>query len=149
MVVLVGSTLVGWAWLGDDGVRFSGAPLWSQYGRTLLYMLLFTWIGTAAASIIRNQTAALVVVFLWPLAIEPILGLMMKLIPGLDSLDDLSKAFPFNAGDRLIRSTEVGKALDAVLGGAQLSTAAGTAIFAGFAAVLMLISYLLFVKRDA
>lgn len=147
--ILLLSTLVGWLWLHDDGVRFSGAPLVEQYARALLYALIFVWIGTAAACIIRNQTAALVVVFLWPLAIEPILGLIIKLIPGMDGLEKVSKAFPFNAGDQLIHSTEVGKALDAFLGGAQLSTLTGTLIFAGFAAVLMIASYLLFLRRDA
>ncbi|MFT4009542.1 MAG: ABC transporter permease [Nocardioidaceae bacterium] len=147
--ILLFATLVGWLWLHDDGVRFSGSPLLRQYGRALLYMLIFVWIGTAAAAIIRNQTAALVVVFLWPLALEPILGLIIRLIPGMDGLEKVSKAFPFNAGDRLIHSTEVGEALDAFLGGAQISTVAGTLIFAGFAALVMAVSYLLFLRRDA
>jgi len=43
----------------------------------------------------------------------------------------------------------VARALDAVLGGAQLSSEAGFAIFGGFTAGLMGLSYLLFLRRDA
>ena len=149
LAILLLSTFVGWLWLRDDGVDFGTAQLWQQIGRTLCYALLFVWVGAAVASILRNQTAALVTVFIWPLAVEPLLGLIITVIPGMDSLERISKGFPFNAGDRIMRSTDVGKALDALLGGHQLSTAEGFLIFGGFTAGLMALSYVLFLRRDA
>ncbi len=149
LAVLLLSALVGWAWLADDGIDFATAELAGQIGRTLCYTVLFVWIGAAVASILRNQTAALVTVYVWPLAVEPLLGLIVAVIPGMDGLEKVSRGFPFNAGDRIMRSTEIGKALDALLGGAQLSMVAGFSIFGGFAAGLMALSYLLFLRRDA
>jgi ABC-type transport system involved in multi-copper enzyme maturation permease subunit len=149
LAILLMSTLVGWLWLQDDGIEFGTAELVQQVARALSYAVLFIWVGAAVSSVIRNQTAALVTVFIWPLAVEPILGLIIKVIPGLDSLENVAKWFPFNAGDRIIRSTEVGQALDAALGGTQLSTMRGYLIFGGFTAGVMALSYVLFRKRDA
>lgn len=149
LAIMLLSTLVGLLWLNDDGVQFGGAPLLEQMARTAAYALLFVWSGAAITSILRNQTAALVAVFVWPLAVEPLLGLVIRLIPGLDSLEDLTKFFPYNAGDRLLRNTEAAAALDELLGGDQLSTLGGFAVFGAFCGLLMLASYLLFQKRDA
>jgi ABC-2 type transport system permease protein len=149
LVILLLSTFVGWLWLNDDGVDFGGSAMVDQMARALSYSLLFVWIGAAVASIVRNQMAALVAVFLWPLAIEPLLGLIIRIVPGMDSLERVAKGFPFNAGDRVIRNTDVGRALDALLGSAELSTSTGYLIFGGFTAAMMAVSYVLFLSRDA
>jgi len=149
LTILLLSTFVGWLWLRDDGVVFGGQVAWEQVARTFAYTVIFVWVGAAVASILRNQTASLVVVYIWPLVVEALLGLILRLIPGMDFLDDISKGFPFNAGDRIIRSTEIGRAFDEALGGAQLSTGEGFAVFGGFCAALMATSYILFSRRDA
>ena len=149
LTILLLSTFVGWVWLNDNGVSFGGQVTWEQVARTTAYTVIFVWIGAAVASLVRNQTASLVAVYLWPLVVEALLGLILRLIPGMDFLEDISKGFPFNAGDRIIRTTEIGRAFDEAFGGAQLSTGAGFAIFGGFCAGLMGLSYLLFLRRDA
>jgi len=149
LTILLLSTFVGWAWLQDDGIEFGTSELVAQIARALCYGLLFVWVGAAVASIMRNQTAALVIVFIWPLAVEPLLELIITVMPGLDGLEPISKGFPFNAADRILRNTDVARALDAVLGGAQLSSEAGFLIFGGFTAGLMALSYVLFLRRDA
>jgi ABC-2 type transport system permease protein len=149
LVTMLLSTAVGWLWLHDDGVRFGTSELWQQIGRSLVYVLLFTWIAASAASLLRNQTAALVAMFIWPLALEPLIRLILRAIPGLDTLDTISKYFPYTAGDRIMRSTTIGRALDELLTGDQISTWAGFAVFGIFAGALLGASYLLFLRRDA
>ena len=149
LVTMLLSTLSGWLWLQDDGVEFLTPELFEQIGRTLIYALCFVWIAASAASLLRNQTAAMVVIFLWPLALEPLVRLILVAIPRMDDLEKISRYFPFNAGDRVIRSGEVGRALDAILGGGQISAVAGGFVFAGFTALLMACGLTLFLRRDA
>ena len=149
VVILLLATLAGWVFLHDDGVKFATSALWEQYARTLVYTLCFLWVAASAASLLRNQTAALVALFVWPLAVEPIVRLILVAIPGLDDLEKLSRYLPFQAGGRIIRNTEIGRALDAMLGGEQISGTAGFVVFAGFTAVLMAASFVLFARRDA
>lgn len=149
LVTMVLSTLAGWVWLQDDGVKFLTADVFEQFARTLVYALCFLWIAASATSILRNQTAAMVVIFLWPLALEPLVRLILIAIPRMDDLEKLSRYFPFNAGDRVIRSTEVGRALETLLGGGQISAWMGFFVFAGFTAALMAYSWSQFLKRDA
>ena len=107
------------------------------------------WIAASAASLLRNQTAAMVAIFLWPLALEPLLRLILIAIPQMDDLEKVSRYFPFNAGDRVIRSNDVGRALEVLLGGGQIGAWTGFFVFAGFTAVLMAASWSLFLRRDA
>jgi ABC-2 type transport system permease protein len=149
LVTMLLSTLAGWVWLQDDGVRFLTSDLVEQVGRTLVYTLCFVWIAASAASLLRHQTAAMVAIFLWPLALEPLIRLILIAIPRMDDLEKLSRYLPFNAGDRVMRSTDVGRALDTLLGGGVISAWTGFVVFAGFTAALMAASYTLFDRRDA
>jgi len=149
LVTYLLATLSSWIWLQDDGLALVNGEWAEQLARTVAYSLLFFLIGAAAASLLRNQTAALVGVYLWPLAIEPIIRLMLLAIPNTDTPEKLARYLPFNAGDRLIRNGEAAQTLDAILGGEQISTFAGTSIFVLFTAALLAASYLLFLRRDA
>lgn len=149
LVTYLLATFSAWAWLQDDGLALVNDEWAVQLVRTLAYSLLFFIIGGAAASLLRNQTAALVGVYLWPLAIEPIIRLMLLAIPNTDTPEKLARYLPFNAGDRLMRNSEAARTLDALLGGEQISTLVGTAIFVGFTAALLAASYTLFLRRDA
>ncbi|HSV40723.1 MAG TPA: hypothetical protein VLI04_18325 [Nocardioidaceae bacterium] len=143
------SSLVSWLWLQDDGLALVSDEWFEQFGRTVYYSLIFVWIAAAATSILRNQTAALVAVYLWPLAIEPLIRLMLFAIPNTEQPEKLARYLPFNAGDRVIRNSEAGRALDAFLGGEQISTEVGFVVFTGFAALAMAVSLVLFTRRDA
>jgi ABC-2 type transport system permease protein len=145
LVTILGSALVGWLWLHDNGVSFGGAQLFETLGRTLLYTLVFTWVATAFTSLIRNQTAALVLLFLWPLAVESIITLIFSVTPGLKDNSDLTRFLPFGAGARIVE--ELTKAHSTF--GQPLSMVGGLVIFGGLTLVLMVASLALFRSRDA
>ncbi len=149
LVTYLLASFVSWIWLQDDGLSLGGGEWFQQLGRTLLYSLLFFLIGGAAASVLRNQTAALVSVYLWPLAVEPLIRLMLLAIPNTDTPEKLARYLPFNAGDRLIRDDQAGRVLDALLGGPQIGVGVGTAVYAAFTVAMLVLSYVLFVRRDA
>ena len=64
-----------------------------QSARTLAYSLCFLW-SRLAASLLRNQTAAMVVIFLWPLALEPLVRLILFAIPHMDDLGEVRDTSP-------------------------------------------------------
>lgn len=145
LVIMLGSALSGWLWLRDDGVSFATSGVAGTIGRTLVYTLIFVWIATAFTSLIRNQTAALVLVFIWPLAVENVIGLVFRLVPGLRDHSGVTRFLPFGAGGRILNRFQ--KA-DSVFGD-PLSAWGGTVIFGGITLVLVLAGLALFQKRDA
>lgn len=147
LVALLGSSLVGWLWLRDDGIAFASAAMAEQYARTLAYSVVFVLLVTAVASLVRSQTAALTLMFLWPLVVEPMIGLIMVALPGT-TLDRLARLLPFDAGDQIHRVDLPGNT-ENVLGGPALADWAGGLVFGGLTAVLMVLSWALFQRRDA
>ncbi|MGH3444625.1 MAG: ABC transporter permease [Nocardioidaceae bacterium] len=145
LVTMVCSALVGWLWLHDDGVPFALSDLGQVIGRTLLYTLVFTWIATAFTSLIRNQTAALVLMFLWPLAFENVITLILNVVPGLRDHADVARFLPYTAGSRIIASVD--KAHSTF--GQPLSLIGAVVVFGGLTAILMAASLVLFRSRDA
>ncbi|HET7385817.1 MAG TPA: ABC transporter permease [Nocardioidaceae bacterium] len=145
LMTLVCSALIGWLWLHDDGVPFHVSDLAAIVGRTLLYTLVFTWIATAFTSLIRNQTAALVLMFLWPLALENVVTLILNVVPGLRDHADLTRFLPFTAGTRMISSID--RATSTF--GEPLSLVGAVIVFGGLTAILMVASLVLFRSRDA
>lgn len=145
LVTLLLGALMGWLWLHDDGVRFMTYDVWRTVAKAVVYSVLFTLAATAFTAIIRQQAAALVLMFLWPLAIEQILGLVPRLVPGLEEVAGLARFLPFDAGARILGGADVGGAMF----GDPLTPWAGFVVFGGFAAVLMAVSIVLFQKRDA
>jgi ABC-2 type transport system permease protein len=145
LLTMLGSLLVGWLWLHDDGVSFATSAVAGAVGRTLLYTLVFTWIAMAFTALIRNQTAALVLLFLWPLAVENVVTLIFSLVPGLRDHSGLTRFLPFTAGGRIV--DQMSKASGVF--GDPLSVVGGLVIFGGVTAVLMALSLVLFDRRDA
>lgn len=146
LLTCLGSALAGWLWLRDDGVSFASADMGKTIARALVYTLVFICIAAAFTSLIRNQTAALVLLFLWPLAIENVIALVMQVVPGLRDHSDVTRFLPFTAGDRIL-SQPPGSSSS--LFGEQLSSIGGLVIFGGLTVVLMAASLLLFRRRDA
>ncbi len=145
LVTMLGALLAGWLWLHDDGVPFVLGDLVRTVARTLAYTLVFTWLATAFTSLVRNQTAALVLMFLWPLAVENVIVLVFRLVPGIREHTDLTRFLPFTAGGRIIdQSGPAGS-----LFGQPLSAWGGLVVFGGLAVLAMVASLLLFRRRDA
>jgi ABC-type transport system involved in multi-copper enzyme maturation permease subunit len=145
LVTMLGSMLSGWLWLRGDGVPVVTGDTWAAVARTLLYTLLFTWLAAAFTALVRNQTAALVLLFLWPLAVESIISVVFTLVPALRDHAEVTRFLPFNAAGRIV--SQVPKA-DGMFG-SPLSLAGAIVIFGGLTAIAMAGSISLFHKRDA
>jgi ABC-type transport system involved in multi-copper enzyme maturation permease subunit len=139
------SALMGWLWLRDNGISFASYDVARTIVKACVYTLLFTWAATAFTALVRQQTAALVLMFLWPLAIENILTALANVVPGLDDLAPLTRFLPYNAGNRLLGVRDV----TGPLFGDPLTPWGGFLVLAGFAAALTAGSLVLFLRRDA
>lgn len=144
LVTMLLAGLVAWVFLHDYVTVFSGQT-WEVIGRQLIYVAILSCLGMAFTSITRSQAFALVTLFLWPLLIESIITLIFHLVPGLRDHSEVSRFLPFDAGQRLV---DVLTSADSTFGD-PLSPLGGGLIFGLTAAVLMVVSYLLFQRRDA
>jgi ABC-2 type transport system permease protein len=145
VLTMLGSLLAGLVWLADDPVRLVTGATAGAAVRTLVYTVLLTWVAAAFTALTRNQTAALVLLFLWPLAVENVITLVFQLVPALRSHADLTRFLPFQAADRILnQGTEATSVF-----GQPLSLAGALVIFGGLAVVGMAASLALFHRRDA
>jgi ABC-2 type transport system permease protein len=145
LLTIVGSLLCGWLWLHGDGVDLLTGQTWRAVPHALGYAVLFCWIAAAFTALVRNQTAALVLLFIWPLVVENVVTLVFTLVPALRDHADLARFLPFTAGARILTVLPKG---DGLLGD-PMSALGGVLIFGGLAAVAMAASLLLFHRRDA
>ncbi len=141
------ATGVGWLFLHGLDVSVYTARTWEGLGRAVLYAVVLTCLAMAFTALVRNQTAALVFLFIWPLAIENVVSLIFFVVPGLSDHADVTRFLPFDAGSR-INSDTVFSPADSVFG-APLSWVGGLLVFGGVTAVLMAASAVLFDRRDA
>lgn len=145
LLTMLGSLLAGLVWLSDDPVRLVSGATAGAAVRTLVYTVLLTWTAAAFTALTRNQTAALVLLFLWPLAVENVISLVFQLVPALRSHADLTRFLPFNAAGRILN-----QAADATsVFGQPLSLAGALLIFGGLTVAGMAASLALFHRRDA
>lgn len=144
LVTLVLSGLVAELFL-HEYVDVLSAETVRIIGRQVLYGVVLSWLAMAFTSLTRSQAFALVAIFLWPFLIEPLVFVFFRLVPGLRDHTELLRFRPFDAGARLVN------ALADPVGtfGEPLSALGGLAVFGGTAAVVMLVSYVLFTRRDA
>lgn len=141
------SVSVGWLFLRTEGIGVWGEETWSGLGRAVLYAVVMSWLAMAFTALIRNQTAALVLLFIWPLAIENVVTLIFFLVPGLRDHSELTRFLPFSAGSRI--NSDAGFAPGESLLGAPLTWPGGLLVFGGVAVVAMVASAVLFRRRDA
>ena len=145
LLTMLGSILVGWLWLHGHDVPIATGATWRTVARTLVYTLLFSWLAAAFTALVRNQTAALVLLFLWPLAVENVVSVVFSLVPAVRDHAEVTRFLPFNAGSRII--SQVPGADGAF--GSPLSVWAAVVVFGGLTAVAMAVSLALFHRRDA
>lgn len=143
-LTLIGSAFVGWLWLSDNGVQFWTAEVWAVIGRTVAYTVVLTFLAATFTALVRNQTFALVALFVWPLAIETIVNIVFQAVPALRDNTGLTRFLPFGAGSRIISATN-----GTGLFGDPLTGLGGAFIFGGLTVVLMVASLVLFRSRDA
>ena len=101
----------------------------------LLYMMLFSLAGLAIGNLVRHSAGAIVVLILWPLLVESILGGLSR-----NWFSWLTRWLPFAAGQRMISFAD-----DTLLFGQWT----GGAYFAGFVALLLVLAAVFLRRRDA
>jgi ABC-2 type transport system permease protein len=141
------ATLAGWLFLSGEDVTIYHSGTFAALGRVVVYAVALTWLAMGFTGLVRNQTAALVFLFIWPLAIENVITLMFFLVPGLRDHADLTRFLPFGAGARINSDSVFADGTAAF--GEPLTWLGGLVIFGGVTALLMVGAHLLFRRRDA
>jgi ABC-2 type transport system permease protein len=117
-------------------------------GGTVLLVVLFALLGLGLGWALRNVPAAVALLFVLPVAVEPILRVLLS-IKALDAFAGLGRFLPFTAGGQLVAySTRVDPSVPAALRN-DLSPLAGGLTFMAVIAVLLLVAAVLFQRRDA
>lgn len=135
--------------LDTDGALASSG-VWNVVLGATLYTMLFGLCGLAVAGLVRNQTGALALILLFPLVIESVLGVILRLVANLadNNVDAIAKVFPFDAGAQMFARPSA-ELIDEVLGYEPFGPVAGGLILVGFTAALLGAAYALFRRRDA
>lgn len=141
------AVLIGWLFLSGKGVEVFHETTFAALGRAVISTVLLVCLAMAFTGLVRNQTAALVLLFLWPLAIENIITLVFFIVPGLREHSDLTRFLPFAAGGRINDDSAFAKG-DTLFGN-PMTWVGGLLIFGGLTLVLMAASQVLFRRRDA
>jgi ABC-2 type transport system permease protein len=144
LVAMLLSGLIGVLFVGRWVTIFDGQTIGVIAWQTLSTVLL-TWLAMAFTSLTRSQAFALVTIFLWPLLVESLVNLFFQLVPGLRGHQDVLRFLPFAAQRRMVAVLHYGTSTF----GQPLTALGGAVVFGGVAVLLMLVSYLLFHKRDA
>lgn len=138
------SLLVTLLWFAGLDFHYDWAALLAAIGRRVVFTVLLTWVVMSLTVLLRNQTFALVAMYLWPMAVETMIKGIFQL-PGLRDHNDFTRFLPFNAGGRIIQREPAG---DGVFG-ETLNAWGGFIVFGVFTAILVTAALALFQKRDA
>lgn len=141
------SVTVGWLFLSGKGVEVFHAATFAALGRAVLSTVLLVSLAMAFTGLVRNQTAALVLLFLWPLAIENVITLVFFIVPGLREHADVTRFLPFAAWDRINGDSVFAEG--ASLFGNPMTWTGGLLIFGAMTALLMAVALPWFRRRDA
>jgi ABC-type transport system involved in multi-copper enzyme maturation permease subunit len=113
----------------------------------LVYVVIYAVLGLALGQLFRGVPSALVILLVVPLVVETLIA-GLSLVPALDWLQPSLKFLPFSAGGQLMATEAVNNNGDGpdfdyfdrwVSGG----------VFAIFVAVILIVAWTLFKKRDA
>jgi ABC-2 type transport system permease protein len=163
VVVLIScllSLLCSLIWFTGLDFQYDWGYLFLAIFKRIVYAVLLTWLVMSVTVLIRHQTFALVLLYLWPLGIETMIRLVLlplSALTGDDDLYELSRFLPFNAGSRIIQT--FGTVPDGADGfgfqdnldlfGEPLSALGGFIVFGGLTFAMMAAAYASFEKRDA
>ncbi|MEW1551834.1 hypothetical protein [Streptomyces tsukubensis] len=130
-------------------------PAWNQALPGILgYVLFMTcWpvIATSAAALVRNRVTAALLLVLWPLLGERLAGILLRLVPGFDSVTDW---LPFAAGRAAMAAgsdtqSETDRAMTEALVGSSLSAGTGATVLIAFTATMALAGTKAYLARNA
>lgn len=154
---LLSLLVAGIFFMGVDVAYAPGAIL-GTIGRHVLYSVLVTWLAMSLTVLVRHQTFALVMLFLWPMGIEFLLRTFATMVSAFQDNSvyvDATRFLPFNAGGRIMQN--FGYDADGSFGlqrnletfGDPMSALGGFLVFGGFVALLMAAAFAAFQTRDA
>lgn len=138
------SLVVTLLWFSGLDIDLDVTAMLAAIGRRIVYTVLLTWLVMSLTVLIRHQTFALVVLYLWPMGIEVVIRGIL-LFPFFGDNFDKTRFLPFNAGGRIMQRVPEGHDVF----GDPLNAVGGFIVFGGVTAVLMALSLALFQKRDA
>lgn len=122
------------------------APLNEVIPGYFTLVVLYTILGLALAQLFRGVPSALVVLLVFPLVVETLIS-GLSLVPALDWLQPALRFLPFSAGTRLMATQPYDP-----MGGPDFDYFerwASGGVFAAFVAIILLVAWTLFKKRDA
>lgn len=141
------------------GIDVSYAPMHilATIGRHVLYSVLVTWLAMSLTVLVRHQTFALVMLFLWPMGVEVLLRTFALIVSGLSHNDvwiHATRFMPFNAGGRIMQTfgntgDTFGLQRNLHTFGDPLSFWGGLIVFGGFVVLLIGGAFSAFATRDA
>jgi ABC-2 type transport system permease protein len=137
---------VGWAVIGDrwSPTLLDGAGTLRALGGFVALVVLTALLGVALAGMFRNVAAALVVLLVLPLLVEPVLDQVLRL-DAMAGFADAGRFMPFTAAQRMIAVAGDGSGHAFT----PLGPLAGGLTFLAFVAVLGALAAALFKLRDA
>ena len=139
MVILCDVLSIGMVYLGNSLAHHSlpaqNIVLWSFFLKTLVYCEGYALAGLLFATVIKNLNFAIAALFIGPTTIEALIGILLK---------DNRAYLPFTALQQVIASPARGGAEQALF-----SPVKGGVIYAIYITIAWLITWYLFVVRDA
>lgn len=146
------SLLVTLLWFSGLDLEYDVAALGVALFKRVVYSVLLAWLAMSLTLLVRHQTFALVMLYLWPMGVETVVKFVLQII---DSVSDkeiyqYTRFLPFNAGARIMQNYgEQGLQENLSVFGDPLNAWGGFLVFGGLTFGLMALGLVLFQRRDA
>jgi len=138
------SLVITLVWFAGLDIDIDFPAMLAAIGRRVVYTVLLTWLVMSLTVMVRHQTFALVVLYLWPMGVETVIKAIM-LSPFFNDHYDKTRFLPFNAGGRIMQRLPEAESVF----GDPLNAVGGFIVFGLFTAILMAGSLVLFETKDA
>jgi ABC-2 type transport system permease protein len=108
LVLGIVTIVLGTSLAGDAGsaIDLAGSEAIRQYWGIPVYAILCVLIGLGIGALVRQSAGAIVILLIWSLALEGIIGIIPKVGPAV------SPYLPFNNGAHFISESAVGDSID-------------------------------------
>lgn len=129
----------------DLDTELTSPDIWAQLGRMLLAYVLWVLVGIGVGALVRNQVGAIVGVLVFTQFLEPVGRAAAAFV---DGLADYTQYLPGAASDALVGASVFTMSTPAGSGATMPEWWVGGAVLLGYAAVLVLLGYLVSWRRD-
>jgi len=143
IVASVGPSVGFLAGYGLD-TALTSVDTWAQFGRMLLAYVLWVLVGIGVGALVRNQVGAIVGVLVFTQFVEPIARVAASFV---EQIGDATRYLPGAASDALVGASVFTMSMPG--GSAEvLEWWVGGLVLAGYAAVFLVLGYLVSWRRD-